>query len=598
MNSETRQCQSCKSAFTIEPGDFTFYEKIKVPPPTFCPPCRFQRRISFANERQLYKRTCDLCGTSMIAMYPAKTPFPVYCLNCYRGDKWDPFAYGKPYDFSKPFFEQYRELKLRVPRASIVQQGEALGSEYCNRASYNKNCYLIVRANYNEDCRYSYNISESRDCTDCFNVDKSELAYQCLDCIECYRVQYCQECRQCRNSYFLFDCRNCIECVGCVGLRNKQYCIFNEQFTKEEYEAKLKDLKLDTVEGLAACAERSAKLADGFIRQPLVQTNCVNVSGNWLTDCKDTKDAYQCRAVEQGKHLLFVFDTKDCMDYSYWGRASELMYEAGNCGYNCSRMRFTNECWSGCHDLTYCDNCYSSAQLFGCVGLKNAERAVLNAQYTKDEYESLIPKIIAHMNELPYVNVQGATYRFGEFFPSEFSASAYNTTLAYEYFPLTKQITIDKGLVWEDREEKSHVPTKSWKDLPASIAAVSDDVAKETILCAAWDNEGDHATDEHNCTKAFRITPAELSFYKRMNIPLPRQCPNTRHFLRFQKRNPLKLWPRACQCAGAASENGVYANTAAHAHGADHCPNTFETSYAPDKPKVVYCESCYNNEVV
>ena len=45
MNSEIRQCQNCKQDFTIEPDDFGFYEKIKVPPPTFCPLCRAQRVI-------------------------------------------------------------------------------------------------------------------------------------------------------------------------------------------------------------------------------------------------------------------------------------------------------------------------------------------------------------------------------------------------------------------------------------------------------------------------------------------------------------------------------------------------------------------------
>src|SRR3989344_768359 len=118
-STETKVCQNCKVSFTIDASDFSFYEKVQVPPPTFCAQCRFQRRLSFANERYLYKNTCGLCGKNMIAMYPPGTPFPVYCLDCYRGDKWDPFSFGKPYDFNRPFFEQFKELKLRVPRAQI-----------------------------------------------------------------------------------------------------------------------------------------------------------------------------------------------------------------------------------------------------------------------------------------------------------------------------------------------------------------------------------------------------------------------------------------------------------------------------------------------
>ncbi|MFA6585673.1 MAG: cytochrome C551 [Candidatus Paceibacterota bacterium] len=46
MKSEIKTCQNCKKDFTIEPEDFNFYEKINVPPPTFCPECRMVRRLT------------------------------------------------------------------------------------------------------------------------------------------------------------------------------------------------------------------------------------------------------------------------------------------------------------------------------------------------------------------------------------------------------------------------------------------------------------------------------------------------------------------------------------------------------------------------
>jgi len=66
MNSETKNCQNCKKDFVIEPDDFAFYEKIKVPPPTFCPECRLMRRYAWRNERVLYRRNCDLCEKSTV----------------------------------------------------------------------------------------------------------------------------------------------------------------------------------------------------------------------------------------------------------------------------------------------------------------------------------------------------------------------------------------------------------------------------------------------------------------------------------------------------------------------------------------------------
>jgi len=573
---EAKVCQNCKKDFIIEPDDFNFYEKIKVPAPTWCPECRFWRRISQCNERHLYQNTCGLCGEKIISMYPEKTIFQVYCFKCYRGDNWDSLSYGKDYDFSKPFFEQFHKLKNKVPRAERVQQGESFGSFYCNRASNNKNCYLIVRASGNENASYSYNIWDSRDSTDCLDVHKSELTYGCVDSVDCYNVKYLQECRQCRDSIFLFDCRNCVQCIACTGLRNKQNHILNQPYTKEDYFKEIEKLNLDTREGLENLNEKFQELVKNTVREAAIFTNCQGSSGNWLIDCKNVKNSYQSRKVEDGKNLLSVLESKDCMDYSYWGRGSELIYETTNCGYNCSRMRFINESWDACHDLTYCDNCYASQNLFGCIGLHKKEYCILNKQYTKEEYEALRTKIIAHMNEMPYKDSGGRVYTFGEFFPPEFSASAYNTTLAYEYFPLTEKETIARGLMWEDMKDKEHKPTTSWKNLPEKISDVKDDIIKETILCKAYDVQGSEATKEHSCTKAFKITKDELSFYKRMNIPLPQECPNTRHFKRFSKRNPLKLFLRNCA----------------------KCCKEIETSYAPDRPEIVYCEQCYQKEVI
>jgi hypothetical protein len=509
-------------------------------------------------------------------MYPEKTAFPVYCLDCYRSDKWDPLSFGKEYDFSKPFFEQFRELKNKVPRAERVQQGDANGSSYCNRASYNKNCYLLIRANYNENSYNSYSIWDSRDSADCYNIHKSELLYDCVDCLDCYHIQYSQECRQCRDSYFLFDCRNCVECVGCAGLRNGQYSILNQSYTKEEYKKEIEKLNLNTRKGLEDFAIKFQEVLKNTIKESAIFTNCVNSSGNWLADCKNAKNSYQSRNIEDGKNLLTIIDSKDVMDYSYWGRNCELIYETANCGYDCSRIRFVNESWDACHDLTYCDNCYASENLFGCIGIRKGSYCILNKQYTREEYEELVPKIIQQMNEMPYKDKGGRVYAFGEFFPPELSASAYNTTAAYEHFPLSEKEATERGLAWEEFKEKEHKPTIIWKDLPEKIADVKDDILNEIIMCRAYDEQGVEATKQHNCTKAFKIIKDELAFYRRMNIPLPQYCLNTRHFKRFEKRNPLKLFSRSCA----------------------KCGKKIETSYAPERPEIVYCEKCYQQEVV
>ena len=46
------------------------------------------------------------------------------------------------------------------------------------------------------------------------------------------------------NCYDCYNCSDCSDCYDCSEQKNKKYMICNVQFTKEEYEAWKKDLKL------------------------------------------------------------------------------------------------------------------------------------------------------------------------------------------------------------------------------------------------------------------------------------------------------------------------------------------------------------------
>ncbi|MEK7128078.1 MAG: hypothetical protein AAB933_00750, partial [Patescibacteria group bacterium] len=94
-----------------------------------------------------------------------------------------------------------------------------------------------------------------------------------------------------------------------------------------------------------------------------------------------------------------------------------------------------------------------------------------------------------------------------------------------------------------------------------------------------------------------KIIPDELNFYRKMNLPLPRLCPNCRTFERLKQRTGIELYKRSCQCDGENSKNNLYRNTISHAHGSEPCSVSFETSYSPDRPEIVYCEKCYQQEV-
>ncbi len=286
---------------------------------------------------------------------------------------------------------------------------------------------------------------------------------------------------------------------------------------------------------------------------------------------------------------------KDSMDTDY-GDNGSIFYETLSAGEDGAfKTMFCMIVWGGV-ETYYSQHSFNSSSLFACIGLRNKSYCILNKQYTKEEYETLVPKIIKHMNDMPYIDKKGRVYKYGEFFPPELSPFSYNETIAQEYFPLTKEEAINQGYSWKDPEPRNYQITLKTPDLPDHIKDVKDSILNDIIQCA-HQLGGETAKCNEQCTQAFRVIPQELDFLRKMNLPLPRLCPNCRHYQRIKQRNPLKLWHRRCQCNNQDTRN-KYQNTIEHEHKDQPCPNEFETTYAPERPEIVYCEKCYLKEVV
>ncbi|MBI5220676.1 MAG: hypothetical protein HY978_02470 [Candidatus Liptonbacteria bacterium] len=163
-----------------------------------------------------------------------------------------------------------------------------------------------------------------------------------------------------------------------------------------------------------------------------------------------------------------------------------------------------------------------------------------------------------------------------------------NETVAQDYFPISEAEAKARGYVWRKPEDHNYRITLPAANLPETIQDVSDTITQEIIGCASRNPD----PQAGGCTTAFRIVPQELAFYREMNLPLPRVCPNCRHRERLTKCNPLKLWHRRCDCNHQSLMINHYQNTTAHSHGTDPCPNEFETAYAPERPEIIYCEQC------
>jgi len=571
-------CKSCTKEFEIEGDDLAFYEQMKVGTPSFCPGCRLKQRLLWRNEKSLYHRECDLCKKKIISIYSTDKPYVVYCRECFHSDEWDPLSFGIDIDFSRPFLEQFHELQLKVPRiSSFVFQNTS--SEYVNGAAYNKNCYMIFRSDSNEDLMFSYSTSNSRSSSDLLNCSECDMCYDSIGCSKCYQVLFSEDCSTSQNLILCKNCINCQDCVGCVNLHNVRYAIFNVMYTKEEYLEKIKELGLESRTNLN---ELRGKLKDFQIRFPvkyLHGLNNINVTGDYVSNSKNARVAFDSAELEDSKFINHGDHAKSSYDSYVLVDKSERSYNVVS-GIALNNVLSGNCIWHG-YDISYSDTCENSHNLFGCVGLKKKEYCILNKQYTKEEYEELVPKIIDNMKNI-HLNDDKVSYVYGDPLPGSFSPFSYNETVAHEYFPSTKLRVESMGLKWKETEDKKYETTVEGGSTPDEIKSVEDSITKEIIACA-------HKNScTHQCTNAFKITADELNLYRRLNIPLPVLCFNCRNGERITKRNPCKLWLRSCMCT---IENH-------HSHPGSQCQEEFETSYSPERKEIVYCEQCYQQEVL
>lgn len=549
-------CAECSQPYTISSDEERLHKKIcesfsigSFPLPTLCRGCRLQRKMAWRNERYLHHRTCDACQKSMLSVYPKGTPFPVYERSCWWGDSWDAASHGRAFDFSRPFFEQYRDLLHVVPRQALnLQKSE--NCDYCNFAFESRNCYLCQCCYNSESLLYSYWLLECKDCIDCSYCFSSERCIQCTDCNHGYNCFFCVLSHTCTDCTFLYDCRGCTACFGCVGLRRKSYCLFNEQLTKEKYMQRLQEFDPQNPLHLSAIKKRMNSLKAEHPHLFSVQEKTEHCTGDYIFESKDCMDCFQ---IYRSHDCINVQDaeSKDALDCYHPGW-SELTYETYS-SVSIVNSAFSVQCWTG-NDVYYSDNCQSCSYCFGCISLRNKKYCILNKQYSKEEYDALIPRIRKHMEK---------SGEWGLFFPIALSPFPYNESMAQVEFPLLREEVEKRGWEWApETGTTTGKETTIWDRIPARIADVPSSITQEILACTL-------------CKKNYKIIPQELARYKDASLLLPQQCPDCRFMERLKTRNPRKLWSRKCA----------------------KCGKGIETTYSPDRPEIVYCEECYLKQV-
>ena len=576
-----KTCKNCQQNLEITDEDLKFYDKISpiftgkkysLPPPNLCPDCRSQQRMQFRNFRNLYNAKSALSGEKIISMYHPQLNYKVYSINEWWSDQWEGLNFGQEYSFDKDFFEQFYDLQLKVTKLPLKQlQCEAC--EYSNFAFKSQNCYLVFGCVENQDCLYGHIVWRSKDCLDGLYIYECNFCYECLDCVGCYKSYFSTECVNCAETWFCHYCLGCNNCFGSTNLKQKSWYWNNEYLGKEKYLEKFKKispLNYKTIK--QAKQDLSLRKKNQTVFPEIFGNLNENVTGNHIYFSKNLTNCFDAKRCENCKFLYTSQTFTDCYDCNFTPGNCELSYNCLAVGdsrnlINCREI-------SNSTNLIYCYECQNCHDCFGCDGLKYKNYCILNKQYSKEEYEKLVPKIIEAMKspKSPLTRGLGHPLDKGGLgdcewnnFPAKYlSVFTYNETAAQDYFPLTKEEAITKGFKWCDFEPEFPKVEKiiSANLLPDSISKIPDDILNWAIECEVM-------------KKPFKIIAPELDFYRQMNLPIPRRHPDQRHKDRMALRNPRKLWKRNCM----------------------KCNSEIQTTYSPERPEIVYCEKCYLEKV-
>jgi len=568
---EWKKCRESWQEFPIYQSDLDFYEKVsptfevsekyakdfleknndvkdhfefkdwklkaKLPTPTLCPEEREAQRFVFRNERFLYRGTCSFSWKTIISMFSPDKNYKV-CENGLRwSDKWSPVEMWKD-SISKDFYSVIDELLHKVPVWNKYWLDNE-NSDYSNVVDCSKDTYMCYASSEIENSLYIKDSIKCTNCVDCMYIDHCENCFDCVKTSHCFWLLHSNKCVNCSESSYLNNCTNCHDCFNCIWLDNKSYCINNVQYSKEDYQKLItnaKKIKLE--ENVCWC----------------MQQNSENCFGNDLVGCHNCCFVWSWTESRDIKYTISDIFWEDCYD-SFRGSSHSIYTIACRYSHSCWCIAFGKEL----KNCRYCLNTFFSSNCFWCVWLKNKEYCIYNKQYTKQEYNELVPEIIAWMIR---------NNQRWEFFDPQLSYWWYNETMWIDYHPMWKEEALKK---WYKRNDyvapfPKVEKTVPWEKLPKigckAIQEKKPDFLKKipnyAIVCEV-------------SKKPFRIIKQEIDFYVKHNLPLPTKHPDVRHQERLARKDSATM----------------------HLIHCDECGEEMLSVHEKEQWKKILCEKCF-----
>lgn len=499
-----RYCSCCGKDFNLADQEISLLGDAGLPLPDWCLNCRLQLRLTFCNHHSFHPGRCSISGLHLETIYHPNSGITIVEPGLWRADEQAPWSRGRQYDFSRRFFEQFRELSLAVPRPASIALGESL-----IRSNRVFECSGLIEGYDLVNCTISTHCDRSSRLVWCIDCLGSNSLEQCIDCIDSSKLSGCTgsiRCSNLRDSDLCVDCHDSEFLLLCWNLSGKKYCILNRECTREEFFRKKVELGMMRRTDRQVCDE---------VLEDIIFDNTPPERRRRLPP----RSAEDLQEIER----LFSFQADGSAAHSN----IESIQASG------AKIRYSHNIFN-CTDVAYSELCFDSSNLFGCSGLRGAQYAIFNRSCTRHEYEQELKKITGLMRE---------SGELGRFFPAGHSPFAYNESAAQQYFPLKRQEAEEFGFNWRPQSPQGSQPDNGgqWpviraSALPEEISEVADDVLHSQMECGA-------------CSNLYRIIASELHLYRSLNYPIPELCPECRYHRRLELQ-PAKIFEQSA--AGTA----------------------------------------------
>ena len=421
----------------------------------------------------------------------------------------DAYTFWDDYNFSKDFFQNFKELQDTIPMQYTLSFWTNENCEYMDGVFIGKNVYLSFIIGF-----WAENVMYSAFCYDNVNSvmnsflackNSSEIAYS-LSVTESYKVFYSKNIANSSNIWFSTNLIGCHDCIWCDNLENTQFAINNTVLQKEEYE-KNRDKILHDKENYIKTWGHIHKRAITNFASENVSGMGINKSENienglWISKMRNARNIAIGNGGDGCSHML------DCMDVGLWSTHYYAVMGAWGIGTHdiyCALQMANN---SNCYYSQYLESCH---HCLGCIWLKNKSYCILNKQYTKEEWEVLAEKIFASME---------ADGTLWDFFPASMCPFYFNDTLAYLIDDsFTKEEVVADGYLWRDEPIRADIPewariisTKDMRQFEGFDSTrkwrIDPEVMKVVISDEKWNY--------------YRIVQMEYDFLMKHGLPLPR----------------------------------------------------------------------------